>query len=439
MKSYKLLPIALAALMILAVLPVGVFASGSDYTYTVTNGKATITKYNGTDTEVYVPSEIDGYPVTTIGYRAFYTKMSITYVELPETVTVIERNAFQDCYALEYIYLPDSLISIGEFAFGCCFAMTVAEIPSKVEQVGRGIFDGCQSLTAIYCYMTDIPDTWHARWSEGCDATVYVIDDGLEDPVNVLTYRVKDGKAIITGIENPEGDLVIPAEIDGYPVTEIGAFALWQCKTLTSITVSEGVVSIGEGAFAECSSAQSITLPSTLQTIGSSAFSRCKTLAEIDIPDGVTSIGEWAFAYCYALKSLYIPASVTEIGGYTLFSCNLLRNVYCGAAQQPAGWHKDWSLDAYPQVHWGIGGTESDAVFGDVNGDGGIDGRDATLLLRYLANIDPATGESTAAITDGADCNADGKVNGKDITLLLRYLANFDPATGESSVVLGQH
>ena len=37
MKSYKLLPIALAALMILAVLPVGVFASGSDYTYTVTN------------------------------------------------------------------------------------------------------------------------------------------------------------------------------------------------------------------------------------------------------------------------------------------------------------------------------------------------------------------------------------------------------------------
>ena len=40
-------------------------------------------------------------------------------------------------------------------------------------------------------------------------------------------------------------------------------------------------------------------------------------------------------------------------------------------------------------------------------------------------------------IGDGADCNGDGEINGKDATRLLRYLANFDPETGSSSVELG--
>ena len=48
------------------------------------------------------------------------------------------------------------------------------------------------------------------------------------------------------------------------------------------------------------------------------------------------------------------------------------------------------------------------------------------------------TGESTIELDAGADCNADGVINGKDVTRLLRYLANYDPATGDSSVQLGK-
>jgi len=39
---------------------------------------------------------------------------------------------------------------------------------------------------------------------------------------------------------------------------------------------------------------------------------------------------------------------------------------------------------------------------------------------------------------EGADCNGDGKINGTDVTRLLRYIANRDPFTGESSVQLGK-
>lgn len=75
--------------------------------------------------------------------------------------------------------------------------------------------------------------------------------------------------------------------------------------------------------------------------------------------------------------------------------------------------------------------------YGDANDDGRINSSDITRLLRYLANRDPMTGESSVVIGYGADCNGDGKISSTDVTRLLRYLANRDPMTGESSIVLG--
>ena len=58
-------------------------------------------------------------------------------------------------------------------------------------------------------------------------------------------------------------------------------------------------------------------------------------------------------------------------------------------------------------------------------------------MLQYLANLDKDTGISTKQVAPGADANGDGVINGKDVTRLLRYVASIDPVTGESSVVLG--
>ncbi|MDY2737439.1 hypothetical protein, partial [Intestinibacter sp.] len=42
-----------------------------DFTYTVDNSEITITRYTGGDTQVVIPSEIDGMKVTSIGSYAF--------------------------------------------------------------------------------------------------------------------------------------------------------------------------------------------------------------------------------------------------------------------------------------------------------------------------------------------------------------------------------
>jgi hypothetical protein len=92
----------------------------------------------------------------------------------------------------------------------------------------------------------------------------------------------------------------------------------------------------------------------------------------------------------------------------------------------------------------GVSGTitvteaaEEEILWGDVNGDGEVNAKDATKLKKYLANYDPDTETSTETVEAGADANGDGEVNAKDATKLKKYLANYDPDTGTSTEVLG--
>ena len=72
----KLLSIALVVTMLFAcvaaAVPVSAAKSG-DFSYSVNDDgtTATITGYNGTETDVIIPSVIDGYTITSIGYYAF--------------------------------------------------------------------------------------------------------------------------------------------------------------------------------------------------------------------------------------------------------------------------------------------------------------------------------------------------------------------------------
>ena len=81
--------------------------------------------------------------------------------------------------------------------------------------------------------------------------------------------------------------------------------------------------------------------------------------------------------------------------------------------------------------------TVQNFIYGDVTGDGLIDGRDLVRLRKYLANLDEETGVSTVEIFPGADCTGDGTVDGRDLIRLRKYLANLDEDTGESTIHLG--
>ena len=154
---------------------------------------------------------------------------------------------------------------------------------------------------------------------------VGVAEEEITDASGQWKYLLEDGGATITGyVEEPTGDLEIPSELDGYPVTGIGDGAFFWCVDLDGVSIPDSVTSIGVSAFELCSGLTSVTIPDSVTSIGDSAFYACEGLTGVTIPGGVKSIGNNAFAYCEKLAGVAIPASVTSIDEGVFYECGEL-------------------------------------------------------------------------------------------------------------------
>ena len=137
----------------------------------------------------------------------------------------------------------------------------------------------------------------------------------------------EQGCTIAKYIGPETGDVVIPARINGKPVTEIGVMAFYVCKGLTGVTIPDGVTTIGSYVFHSCENLTSVTIPGSVTTIGDHAFTGCTALAGITIPNGVTEINPYIFHYCASLTNVTIPRGVTAIWTSAFECCSGLTSV----------------------------------------------------------------------------------------------------------------
>lgn len=142
-----------------------------------------------------------------------------------------------------------------------------------------------------------------------------------------FSYRIEDGAAIIWGYSGEGGDVVIPAELGGYSVTAIEAYAFERCITLTSISMPDSMKKIGGSAFSGCLALTSINFGFGVTSIGGEAFYGCDSLKEVEIPDNVTTIRYAAFGACAELTSVTIGKGVISIEEAVFEGCINLTTV----------------------------------------------------------------------------------------------------------------
>ena len=140
-----------------------------------------------------------------------------------------------------------------------------------------------------------------------------------EEAVSVspnFKYEIQGDTVTITGCDKKaSGALIIPATIEGKPVTSIGNLAFKsRYSGLTSITIPDSVTSIGSGNFYGCTSLTSITIPNSVTSIEFNAFLRCTNLTSITIPDSVTSIRLGTFVECTSLTAVIFLGDAPKEG-----------------------------------------------------------------------------------------------------------------------------
>lgn len=346
------------------------------------NTEIIITDCDTSVTEIVVPSEINGLPVTAIGDSAFEYCTSLTSVTLSDNVTSINAKAFRYCTELMSIAIPDNVTNIGVYAFSVCGSLTSAKIPDSVTYIGDGAFASCSKLESI-----TIPD-----------GVTSISKSMLSDCSNLKSVTIHDGITSIGSYAFSNCSALTNIAIP-YSITDIGGYAFSGCDNLTNITVDEnnteyssadsvlynkdktklikypignkttefvipnGVTKVDADAFCGCDSLASITIPATVTNIGISSFDDCGSLrsitvdgnnadyssvdsvlydknktvlirypignerTEFAIPDTVTEIGGFAFSDGNKLISITIPDGVTKIGGSAFYGCSKLANV----------------------------------------------------------------------------------------------------------------
>ena len=139
------------------------------------DGTVTISRYIGTETDIVIPSQIDGKTVSAIGNvigttGAFEGCTSITAVVIPEGVTEIQDNAFYGCTSLETVTIPSSVTLLRNCAFCDCPNLRAIYFKGDAPQQANYVFDSTENVTMYY---QDGTSGWENPW-HGRPAEVYI-------------------------------------------------------------------------------------------------------------------------------------------------------------------------------------------------------------------------------------------------------------------------
>jgi hypothetical protein len=231
------------------------------------------------------------YGVVSIGGASFYDSQSLTNVAIPNSVTSIGLESFYDCLNLLVIKIPNSVTNIGDWAFWACSSLNTVTIPASVTSIGSFAFLDCISLGAVY-FEGDAPTDGGSIFGNDNGVTVDYLPgttgwgttfSGVptvdETPPCEFTHVTNSDTVSITiTAYNGSGEAVaIPPNINGYPVTCIGAQA-FQNDEVTNVFIPNSIANIGNSAFAGCAGLTSVIIPGSVISIGNYAFSPCMNL-----------------------------------------------------------------------------------------------------------------------------------------------------------------
>lgn len=307
----KALSLFLAILMVFGVAAVGITEAPhvhaeenevlqwGDFEYTINNGEACIVKFHDNElrsNHLNIPDNLGGYPVTSVGPRAFEDSAYVKTIVIPESIKVIDEYAFQCCTALTGVQIPGDLEFLGSGAFAICKKLSSIMLPENIKYFGGGVFyntaytnsdKNCDSQGAVYCgkYLIEVTDYPEYEFLS--------IKEGTKGILGLLTsanYTLKE--------------IYIPESVQ-----YIGSNPFSDCFALEKITVDEN----NPYLFADEDSVLYANGGKSLVSYPLGHSDICYV-----VKDGVEEIREDAFFY-YTTENIYLPKSIKKIKTFGIY------------------------------------------------------------------------------------------------------------------------
>jgi hypothetical protein len=273
--------------------------------------------------------------LTIIGYTGSPTNIVIPASTNGYPVTTIGSGAFEFRNSLTSVTIPNSVTTIGFLPFLDCTSLTNITVAAANPD-----------YSSLHGVLFNVSQTTLVEYPEGL-TSAYAIPNSVTNIGAFAFYECGN----------------LPSVTIGTNVTNVGTNAFTFCSGLTSVTIPNSVTNIGDGAFDSCFLLTNITvgvanpaysslhgvlfnanqntliqypggltntnyaIPNSVTTIAYQAFELCSSLTSITIPNSVTNISDDAFQYCSSLTSVTLPNSVTTIGDGAFDGCYNLASV----------------------------------------------------------------------------------------------------------------
>ena len=301
----------------------------------------------------------------TVGDNAFKSCLSLQLMALGDGVTNVSSTAFLGCSSLTsitvtqdnavYSHIDGVLFNDAATALLCYPAAksnVVYFVPDTVAEIAADAFYGTRFLSNIVIKgnVTTISgsnlgrtageppvnisgfvvfgytDTAAKTYADTYGITFYNLGSASSSG---FTYTVSNNCATITGYTASYSYVIIPAVIEGYPVTAIAAQAFNGKKYIGAVYIPDSVTTIGKSAFSACAELSNVRLSKGLVKLGGDAFTNCDKITEIEIPKSLTTIDtntsilwfEAPFEDCNGLKTVTFESGATKVTSFLFARC----------------------------------------------------------------------------------------------------------------------
>lgn len=184
----------------------------SAFTYVNHGDSIEITGFDNSVSDVVIPSEIEGLPVTAISVGAFYLS-TITSIEVPDSVTSIGEMAFLGCTSLKSVKLSTGVAKIDKNAFGSCSALQEIQVAK---------------------------------------------DNPNFSSLNGVLYSKKQDTLVIYPAAKTDAAYIIPSG-----VTSVAMYAFSENPYLETLTIPNSLIKVGDSAFYNCKNLRAVSYNGT--------------------------------------------------------------------------------------------------------------------------------------------------------------------------------